>query len=73
MQPHEAVHQPGPQQRRGKPAAALDEQPGQATLAEQPQRVGQIDPPGLVRRGVDDLDAGALQRLAPFRIGAGQP
>ena len=71
VQPDEAVHQRGAQQRSGEPAAAFDEQPGQAALAEPPQRVAQIDLPGRVRRGLDDLDAGVAQRLAPLRVGTG--
>ena len=43
MEPGDAVHQVGPQQRGGKLGAALDQQPGEPGVAQRRERPGWID------------------------------
>ncbi len=56
------------EQGRGEPAAAFDQQPGQAALAETSQHVGKIDPAGGIGLRHDHLDPGVAQRLLARRI-----
>jgi len=63
VQPDQPVNEPGAQQRGGEPAAAFDQQAGQATVAQQAKGGLQIDTPGRMRFGGDHDHSGIAQRL----------
>ena len=68
VNPDEAIDQAGAEESGREPGAPLDQEPGDAALAEHSERRGEVDLAGAVVIDIDQGHAVRQKRRAPIRV-----